>query len=260
MQANYDFWVDTHCHIHYEPLVSEIDEVIGRANSANIGIMVCVSTDFPDMDKIAHIMHKGHIFRSVGLHPLSTHNYSHSDIVANLANADTEGVVAVGETGLDDYREPLHPSQIPAFEAHLDFARTRNLPIIMHARGGQNSQVEIEARVLISASEVKGVAHCFGGSWEFANFLLDQGWYISFAGNITYNKTEELQQIARNIPLDKILIETDSPFLPPKKYRGKTNEPAYVVEVGKFIAGLRGISPDMVMHASTKNAYTLFGF
>lgn len=254
-------WFDTHCHPHYPPLIDEIEEVLHRAANANVMNIVCVSTNFSDNDSIFKVMKTASpvkVFRSIGVHPLNAKNYTLEEIIAGLETADLDRVVAIGETGLDDYRDPLDPSQIPAFEAHIRFAEKHNLPIIMHNRGDQDSVAEKEAEALIRNSSARGIAHCFGGSEKFCEFLLDQGWYISFSGNITYKKANELREIARKVPLNRILIETDAPFLPPQSQRGKPNEPAYVVHVGEALALIRNTTIEEVMNATAKNAQDIF--
>ena len=251
------YWFDTHCHPHYSPLFEDIDSVLTRATEAQVLCIICVSTDFPDREKILKLIKKNtqvQLFRSIGIHPLTVKKYSLSEISTGLESDDLDAVVSVGETGLDNYRDPLDTHQIDAFQAHLRFGERKSLPIIMHARG----TVEQEAMGLIRDSTAVGVAHCFGGSWQFAEFLLSHGWYISFSGNITYKKSDELRQILLNTPVDRILIETDAPFLPPQLYRGHPNEPAYVSQVGDFISKLLKIDRLEFMRISTANAARFF--
>jgi TatD DNase family protein len=256
-----NFWFDTHCHPHYSPLIEDIEAILHRAAEANVLGMVCVSTNFSDSEAIIPIMHLQSpikVFRSIGVHPLSATKYTLSELVQGLESSNMDGVVAIGETGLDDFRDPLTLDQIPAFEAHIRFAEAHNLPIIMHSRGGENSVVEKEAKALIRDSSVKGIAHCFGGSEEFCEFLLEKGWYISFSGNITYKKSEELREIARKVPLNRILVETDAPFLPPQGQRGKPNEPAYVTHVGRTLAEIRVMDVEELMSITMENAKCIF--
>lgn len=252
-------WVDSHCHLHYDPLCNSLEDVIKRAYNANVSLMLCVSTDMDDHKLINPITSPGRIFQSIGVHPLSAHKYTKSEIEAYLKNVQAKMVVAIGETGLDDFRSPLTQDQIESFEIHMAHAVEQNLPVIMHSRSGKESdRVEKEALELIRSTGAVGVAHCFGGSAKFCDALLELGWYISFAGNITYSRNSYLQDIARNVPIERILIETDAPFLAPEPFRGKTNEPGNVVYVGHKIAELHNLSPDEVMTQTNQNFHQLF--
>ena len=245
-------FVDTHCHLHYSP--ENLDASIANAKQAGVAYMVCVSTNMDDDAKMDHIITHDGIYKSIGVHPLSVDKYRMDQIESYLRQAGSHKLVAVGETGLDNFRNPLTPAQVPAFEVHLKIAEERNLPIIMHTRG----DVEEVAMEVLRQTRATGIAHCFGGSMRFAEFLIAHGWYISFAGNLTYKKSADLHEVAMNIPLESILIETDAPFLSPEPLRGKQNEPANVVYVAKKLAELRKTSLEEVMEYTTRNAMKIF--
>jgi TatD DNase family protein len=250
---------DTHCHIHYSPLIEDIDNVVLRAEQNNVKRMICVSVDVDDYKKINTLIKKGNIYQSIGIHPLSAKKYSTNEINIYLNSDVCENLVAVGETGLDNFREPLDSQQINSFLKHIEFSLQKDLPIIMHTRcAPDDNTVEIESKAIIRDTGVTGVAHCFGGSWDFAQFLVSQGWYISFAGNITYKKSEDLRDIIKMLPLDRILIETDSPYLSPEPYRGQTNEPSHVVSVLNKIAEIKNIRADDLQDQLHENTNKLF--
>jgi len=247
-------WTDSHCHPHYSENIAEIMQ-----NSAELAKILCVSTDVPDFQKLNPIMELDRVYQSIGIHPLSSCKHSLDEIKSYLRDAPAINLVAIGETGLDDYRNPLDAHQLEAFQVHIHEALDKNLPIIMHTRmGPTDSQVEIEAMKLIRENKVIGVAHCFGGSLDFAHFLLDHGWYISFAGNITYKKTENLHKVIQSIPQDRLLIETDAPFLTPEPYRGRPNEPIMVTKVGEKVANLLNLTYEEVMNLTYNNFNSLF--
>ena len=261
------FWIDTHCHVNY---MENQGEVLQRASKNNVKKIVCVSTDLVDTDKILKVVELGpengvDVYRSIGMHPLHCDKYTIDEINEYLNNCNLDKVVAVGETGLDDFRSEFTQIQIDSFECHIDFAIKKNLPIVMHTRSGSNSKVEQEAIRILKQYDVSGIAHCFNGSPEFAQFLIEKGWYISFSGIITYRNTNVLKTIASSVPIDQILVETDAPFLPPEGQRGKQNEPANVVHVGREIAKIRSaagkviLTEEEIMSITSENAMRVFG-
>jgi len=252
-------FADSHCHMHYQPLGGNVEMYLARAAEVGVKYMLCVSTSPRDREAINVLTRHEGVYQSIGVHPLSAKEYSIEQIEAYLRDSNLEKLVAIGETGLDDFRDKLDEFQVGAFELHLIRARELGLPIIMHTRCGADSVVEAEAKSLLGRyKDVRGVAHCFGGSMEFAEFLLDIGWYISFAGNLTYKKSSNLHEVAKMIPLNRILIETDAPFLSPEGLRGQTNEPANVVQVARKLAELKGLDLERVAAETTENFISLF--
>lgn len=256
-------WTDTHCHVNY---MEDQDLVLKRAYDADVRRIICISTKPEETDRIKQVVSLAKengvdAYRSVGIHPLYCTDFTIDAINNYLYTSSLEDVVAVGETGLDDYRSELDKRQIESFEKHIEFGIEKNLPIVMHSRSGSESKVEeMTKSILRRYKEASGIAHCFNGSPELAEFLLEIGWYISFSAVITYKNTEVLKQIAKKTPMDRILIETDSPFLPPQSLRGKKNEPANVVYVGRQIADIKGISEEECMLMTSQNAAKVFNF
>lgn len=256
------FWTDTHCHVNY---MENQDEILQRSADSKVTKIICISTDIDEnhkIDRVLELAEKNAIDarKSIGIHPLSCDKYSTEEINKYLNTSSLNKVVAVGETGLDDFRTELTSAQISSFETHIEFAIKKALPVVMHLRMGTESKVEKEARRIIEKYRPKGIAHCFNGSPELAEFLIRMGWYISFSGMITYKKMDLLKSIAASIPIDRILIETDAPFLPPQHLRGTKNEPANVVYVGQELAKIRNISEEECMRITSENAEKIFGF
>ena len=250
------YWVDSHCHLHYEGLFQNIDAILKECKDHKIGLLLCVSTDTEDFKKISSFIDNDIVYQSIGIHPLNAHKYT-DDQIREYLDGLYPKVIAIGETGLDNFRAPLNPEQISSFRIHIEHALKYDLPIIMHNRGN-DTLVEQEAMKLISEYKVKGVAHCFGGSFQFAEFLINHGWYISFAGNLTYKNATNLQQVAAEVPIDRILIETDSPFLAPHTHRGSINRPIRVIEVAEKLATLKNMSLDDVQANTWHNFTKLF--
>lgn len=251
------YWVDSHCHLHYEGLLQNIDSILLECKEHKIGLLLCVSTDKEDFKQINSFIDHEIVYQSIGIHPLNAHKYTDTEIKEYL-DGSYQKVLAIGETGLDDFRAPLNPEQISSFRIHIEHAVKYDLPIIMHNRSGVDSMVEEEAMKLIAEYKVKGVAHCFGGSLKFAEFLINHGWYISFAGNLTYKNATHLQEVAAEMPIDRILIETDSPFLAPNNHRGSINRPIRVIDVAEKLAKLKNMSVDDVRANTWHNFTTLF--
>jgi TatD DNase family protein len=258
---NLNSWTDTHCHVNY---LEDQEKVLQRSYDANVRTIVCISTKREETQKIKTVVSLGRklgldAYRSIGIHPLYCADLSIDEISEYLYGSDLEDVVAVGETGLDDFRSELNKEQIESFKIHLQFAVEKKLAVVMHTRSGIDSKVEETAKSILKEYRGSiGIAHCFNGSPEFADFLISLGWYISFSGVITYKKNEVLKSIAKSMPIDRILIETDSPFLPPQLLRGTQNEPANVVHVGQEIACLRCISEEECMRITSENACRIF--
>lgn len=263
-------YVDSHCHLSFPELAGDIDGVLVRMAAAQVtaALNVCVTLEeFPRVLALA----KAHpnIVCSVGVHPDYPAGATGDDggqvpiaepTVERLVELAAEPkVVAIGETGLDYYRlkEPLD-WQRERFRVHIRAARQTGKPLIIHTRSASEDTIRLMQEE--GAREAGGVMHCFTETWEVARAALDLGFFISFSGIVTFKSATELQQVASKVPLDRLLIETDSPYLAPVPYRGKTNEPGYVPQVAAKIATLRGLQPDQVAQASTSNFYRLFKY
>lgn len=252
-------WVDSHCHLDFPDLAADPGGLIGRAVAAGLQSMVTISTRVRRFDGIRAIAeaHEG-IWCSVGTHPHNAHEELDVTAEALVALADHPKVVAIGEAGLDwFYDKSPRAAQEQGFRTHIAAARISGLPLVIHAR-------EADAMVAAILTEEMGkgaftaVLHCFTGSRDLAMTGIDLGLYVSFSGIATYRSAANLRELAAELPADRILVETDAPYLAPGKFRGKTNEPSYVVETGRVIAEARGVTPDAMARQTTENFYRLF--
>ena len=249
--------VDSHCHI---PLLGEdthIDDVLNTAKQLDVGHMLCVSVDLDTWPKILELAQKyANIFASVGLHPNSqVEKEPLVDALAELANSTD--VVAIGETGLDYYRsEGELEWQRQRFRTHIRAAKKVEKPLIIHSREARTDVIKILKDE--GADNVGGVMHCFVDDWETAESAMKLGFYISFSGIVTFKNAKEVQEVAKKVPLERLLIETDSPYLTPIPYRGKPNQPGYVRYVAEFLAELRNEEYAAIAEQTTVNFFQLF--
>lgn len=249
--------VDSHCHLNFPEFKDDLPETIQRAWDQGIKTILTVNTrlsEAQDLQKIADTY--AHVFCSVGVHPHDAVDYAKTDLKKQIMFlAGHKKVVAIGETGLDYYynKSPKN-MQIDSFEQHLDASIDLGLPVIIHTREADEDTI----MCLNNFPKAKGVFHCFSGSENLARHALDLDYYISFSGILTFKKAEELKEIAKFVPLNRILVETDSPFLAPIPYRGKRNEPAYTVHTAEVLAELKEISFSEACEATTNNFFKLF--
>jgi TatD DNase family protein len=252
--------VDSHCHLDClkgGDSIEGVGEYLDRAAERGVEHFLCVSIDwekYPAVKALAE--HYPQISCSVGVHP--NHDEGYEPTVDDLLQqAKNPNVVAIGETGLDYFRSEGDLTwQQDRFRNHIRAARQCNKPLIIHTREAREDTLKILAEE--NAHECGGVMHCFTESWEMAQAAIDMNFYISFSGIVTFKTAVELQEVAKKVPLDRMLIETDSPYLAPVPHRGKQNEPAYVSHVAEFIAQLRGESVEDIARITTENFYTLF--
>jgi TatD DNase family protein len=249
--------VDTHAHLQWASFDKDREKVISRAQKASVGNIVNIGFDLDGSIKGVELaeQHSG-LYATIGIHP---HNATRLD--QNVLNKLRElsghpKVVAVGEIGLDYYRN-LSPreAQKKAFEAQLFLAGELELPVVIHDREAHSDILEIISRF---KGKVRGIMHCFSGDKEMAQQIIELGFLISFAGNVTYPNAHKLRETARWIDLDSILIETDSPWLPPQAMRGKRNEPCFLPFIAKEMAELKGITTDELAEATTMNAKEIY--
>jgi len=254
-------FVDTHAHLNFPEFKDDYQKVVKRARKAGVRAIINVGTSYDASRRaieIAHEYPKG-IYASVALHPIYAHKEFDYQAMKKLAS--DEKVVAIGETGLDFSRsEKTKDLQKKLFERHLVLAREIRKPLIFHCRDGRSDFVKIIKKYAgdFESARIRGVVHCFTGDWEFAKEILDLNLMISYIGIITFTKNLEQIEAVKKIPLDRLMIETDSPLVAPEPYRGKINEPAYVVEIAKKIAELKNISIEEVAEQTTKNAVEFF--
>ncbi len=245
-------WIDSHCHLDYDPMNQNIPDVISNMDKHNVLGAMSISTTIGTLDKSYKYL-QDNIWFSVGVHPLDETIGNVQGIEKYLSEwIGKKHIVAIGETGLDDATDVN--AQKPGFEIQLHYAEKHNLPIVLHMRNTENETLE-----MIKKFNVKGIAHCYTGSLEFAKAVLDLGWMVSFSGIITFKNANSVREIAKFIPLDRILIETDAPYLAPVPHRGKSNEPAFVSYVGKYIAELRGLPSDEFAQITTNNFMNFMG-
>ncbi|GAB4468991.1 MAG: TatD family hydrolase [Burkholderiaceae bacterium] len=250
-------YVDSHCHLSFPELAGDIDGVLTRMRERGVvaALNVCVTLEaFPAVLALSEAHRE--IFASVGVHP--DYRDGREPTVQDLIELSRHPkVVAIGETGLDYYRlkEPLD-WQRERFRVHIRAARACGKPLIVHTRAAAEDTLRIMREE--AAGEVGGVMHCFTETHTVASAAIDLGFYISFSGIVTFKNAADLQGVARFVPLDRLLIETDAPYLAPVPHRGKTNEPSYVSHVAEKIAELRGIPPERVASASVENFVNLF--
>jgi TatD DNase family protein len=252
--------VDSHCHLDrldLKPYEGDLSLALKAAHDRGIDRILCVGIDLNNAQAVIDIaqQHEG-IYASVGIHP--------SDIPEQGADCDAlrplalvDKVIAIGETGLDYYyTEEFKAQQQRSFASHLELAAELNKPVIVHTRNAREDTVAI---IREAASEsAGGVLHCFTESWEMARQALDLGYYISFSGIITFKNAAELREVVKKVPLDRILVETDSPYLAPMPYRGKKNEPQYVLEVAQCMAELKGVTFEEIAEITSTNFDNLF--
>ena len=251
--------IDTHAHLDFSDFDKDRDEVVLRAEKSGVSFIVNPGCDFATSQKAVELSETyDSVYAAVGIHPNSTADASPGDILEIARLAENNSVVAIGETGLDFYRNRSPEEfQIRAFRGQLALAREYSLPVIIHFRNVENEGLE-----LVGADNfqgLRGVFHCFGGSVAFVRKIIAMGFYIGFNGPLTYRNSDRID-VAREVPLEKCLIETDAPFLTPQKYRGKRNEPAYVIEVAEKMAQVKKCDIDEVIEVSGRNAQELFGF
>jgi TatD DNase family protein len=250
-------FVDSHCHINFPELAASMDNVLAKMHENEVVRALCVSVNLADFPQVLALAEQHpHIYASVGVHP-DYEGVEEPSIARLVELAQHPKVVAIGETGLDYFRLKGDLEwQRARFRNHIRAARECNKPLIIHTREAAVDTLRIMAEE--NAAEASGVMHCFTETWEVAEAALAMGFYISFSGIVTFKNAKQLKEVAQRVPLERILIETDAPFLAPIPHRGKLNQPAYVKHVAEEIAILRGISLDEVGQRTTENFACLF--
>jgi len=248
--------VDSHCHLDFPDFKDELDGVVERARAAGIGRMVTISTRVRRQADLLAISERfADVFCSVGTHPHHAHEELDIGAIALAERTRHPKVVAIGEAGLDyHYDNSPRDAQEQGFRAHIAAARETGLPLVIHARDADADVARI-LREETKKGAFAAVLHCFTGGRDLAFTGIELGLYVSFTGILTYKKTDELRAIARDLPADRILVETDSPYLAPGKFRGKRCEPAYVTETARVLAETRGVPPDEIAHQTTERKW-----
>jgi TatD DNase family protein len=251
--------IDSHCHLDFPDFADELDAVVGRARAAGIGRMVTISTRVRRFEQLRGIAQRfDDVYCSIGTHPHHSAEEADIGLADILVPAQDPKVVAIGEAGLDYFRNNSpRAAQEKGFRLHIAAARETGLPLVIHARDADDDI----ARILEEESGKGGfpfVLHCFTGGPDLARRALALGGYISFTGILTFKASDALRAIAAGLPEDRILVETDAPYLAPGAYRGKRNEPAYVVETARVLAETRRVSPEAMAAQTTANFFRLF--
>ena len=251
--------VDSHCHLDFPDFSSELDAVFARAKAAGIGRIVTICTRVRKFDQVLAVAEKfPEIFCSVGTHPHYAHEELDIDSKALISLTKNSKVVAIGEAGLDyHYDNSPRDAQAQGLRQHISAARETGLPLVIHSR-----DCDADMAKILKEESGKGafpaVLHCFTGGRDLAFAAIDLGLTISFTGILTFKNSQSLRDIARELPSDRILVETDAPYLAPLPFRGKRNEPSYVVETAKILAAARGVSADEIARQTTENFFRLF--
>lgn len=251
--------VDSHCHLDFPDFASDLDGIVERARAAGVGRMVTISTRARQLPSLLEIADRfDDVFCSVGTHPHNAHeelDIGTPELVASTAHPK---VVAIGEAGLDYfYDKSPRPAQEQGFRAHIAAARETGLPLVIHSREADDDMARILEQET-GKGAFPAVLHCFTGAADLARRAIDVGLYISFTGILTFKNSQSLRDIAASLPADRILVETDAPYLAPGKFRGKRNEPAYVVETAKTLAQVRGVSEAEIARQTTENFFRFF--
>ena len=253
--------IDSHCHLTYEPMSNTLNETIDRANKDGIKYMLTISTEDKSFEQILEIV-SGYesVYGTYGIHPHEAKSHQHiksADII-NRVNQNKK-IIGIGETGLDFYYNHSEKiDQINSFEEHISAAQEKNLPLIVHTRSAEKETLKVLEKHS-KKKDIKILIHCFTGSREFAFKLLDLGAYISASGVVTFKKSQDLANTFRDIPNEKILVETDAPYLAPVPLRGKPNEPSYIIHTVKFLSKIKNLSFDEFSKVTTNNFFNLFG-
>jgi len=252
--------VDSHCHLDRLDLSDRdagLDGILADARARGITQFLSVAVDLATSASLVELTERyDHVYSSVGVHPLQKIDQPVPEVEQLVALARAPKVVAIGETGLDNfYSAESHQWQRDSFIRHLQASQQTGLPIIIHTRDAREETLELLRQYPLQAA---GVMHCFTETWEMAEAAIELDFYISFSGIVTFKSADELREVVRRVPLDRILVETDSPWLAPVPHRGKQNEPQYVREVAETVADLKGVSLEQLAEITTQNFHRLF--
>jgi TatD DNase family protein len=252
--------VDHHCHLDFPQLAENQAAILARANAAGVGVLVTISTRVKLLPQLIGLTQRhDNLFCSVGTHP--HHADEETEITAEelVRLSAHPKVVAIGEAGLDYfYKRSTPTNQAEGFRRHIRAARTTGLPLEIHTRDADDDTARILEEEHAAGGPFPAILHCFTGGADLARRGVDLGLYVSFSGVVSFKKSDALREIARAVPLDRLLVETDAPFLTPEPHRGKTNEPAFVAHTAAAVAAARGIGPDEIATATTANFFRLF--
>ena len=251
--------IDSHCHLNYKGLVEDQANVLDRSRAAGVDLMLNIATRESEWDAVLDTaVRESDVWATVGIHPHEADEHPHVDTAKLVERAAHPRVVGIGETGLDYYYDHGdRERQQKSFRSHIAACRETGLPLIVHTRDAEEDTIRI-MREEMEQGAYSGVIHCFTASGAFADAAMALGFYISISGIVTFKNARDLQETAARLPLDRLLVETDSPFLAPVPHRGKPCEPAYVADTARFLASLRGESVEQLAAATSANFRTLF--
>ena len=251
--------VDSHCHLDFPDFADELEAVIARAREAGVGVMVSISTRVRQFDRIRAIAEAHEpVYCSVGTHPHNAGDETDVTMEELVALAAHPKVVAIGEAGLDYfYDHSPRAEQQESFRTHIRAAREAGLPLVIHTRDAEDDTAAI-LREEMAEGPFRAVLHCFSSSVDLARAGLELGLYVSFSGIVTFNKADALRAVAAEVPLDRLLVETDAPYLAPVPRRGKRNEPAFVVHTLARLAEIKGVTPEVMARQTSDNFFDLF--
>lgn len=251
--------IDSHCHLNYKGLIEDQENVLERARAAGIDLMLNIATRESEWDAVLDTAIRApDVWATVGIHPHEADEHPHVDTAKLVERAAHPRVVGIGETGLDYYYDHSdRDRQQKSFRAHIAASRDTGLPLIVHTRDAEEDTLAI-MRDEMGKGAYPGVIHCFTASGAFADAAMALGFYISISGIVTFKSAKDLQETAARLPLDRLLVETDSPFLAPVPHRGRPCEPAFVADTARFLATLRGESIEQLATATSANFRTLF--
>ena len=252
-------FVDSHCHLNYKGLVEQQAEILARARDNGVSAMLNISTREREWDDVIGLAEQeSDVWASVGIHPHEADQHVGMDCAKLVAKSAHPRVVAIGETGLDYYYDKSdRAQQITGFREHIKASRQTGLPIIIHTRDAEADTAAILTEEMREGA-FTGVIHCFTASADFARIALDLGLYISLSGIVTFKNAKDLQDVAKWLPADRLLVETDAPFLAPIPHRGRTGEPAFVADTARFVAQLRDVPHETLAQHTSDNFYDLF--
>lgn len=252
-------FVDSHCHLNYKGLVEQQVDVLSRARESGVSAMLNISTRECEWDDVIGLAEQeSDVWASVGIHPHEADQHVGMDCAKLVEKSAHPRVVAIGETGLDYYYDKSdRAQQCTGFREHIKASRETGLPIIIHTRDAETDTAGILSEEMRERA-FTGVIHCFTASAAFARIALDLGMYISLSGIVTFKNAQDLQDVAKWLPEDRLLVETDAPFLAPIPHRGRTGEPAFVADTARFVAQLRGVAPEILAQQTSDNFYNLF--
>jgi TatD DNase family protein len=252
-------FVDSHCHLNYKGLVEQQVYVLARARESGVSAMLNISTRECEWDDVIGLAEQeSDVWASVGIHPHEADQHVGMDCAKLVEKSAHPRVVAIGETGLDYYYDKSdRAQQCTGFREHIKASRETGLPIIIHTRDAEADTAAILTEEMREGA-FTGVIHCFTASAAFARIALDLGMYISLSGIVTFKNAQDLQDVAKWLPEDCLLVETDAPFLAPIPHRGRTGEPAFVADTACFVAQLRGVAPEILAQQTSDNFYNLF--